>query len=288
MLDCATRKKQAIIAKKYGIEAFCFEHYWMRDISFLSKGLEKLLEDGEPDLPFALCWINDPLSVKRQELELETRPDNYYGTTLDWKIHYDYLSQFFKRPNYIKVDNCPLFYIKKIGHIADNNCAAMFDLWQEMARKDGFNGLNIVPLCVCHGDANQPIDCLDKLKVQCEAGCSSIAHIDELRCPCEQENLYAKIDQSKSEFCRYCYGIAYGFQDVVRAGDNSGRTLTNLSYKSFERFLQKTIQMSAQDSHRASNFILLNSWNDWCKQSMFEPNDHDGYELLKIIQKYFV
>lgn len=63
--------------------------------------------------------------------------------------------------------------------------------------------------------------------------------------------------------------------------------MIKLSYKAFEYFLQKTIVKCIHDEDRASNYIILNSWNNLLTQSMFKPNDHDGYELLKIIRKYF-
>ncbi len=45
------RIAQAEIAKEYGIEAFCYYHYWFAG----KRVIERPLESGESDFPFCLC-----------------------------------------------------------------------------------------------------------------------------------------------------------------------------------------------------------------------------------------
>lgn len=285
MLDYATRKKQAIMAKKYGISAFCYEHFWFNGQSIMSKGLEKIVEDGEPDLPFSLCWANDPSTNLSEVLNRQNRVSNVSDNPADWIEHYLYLSQFFKHPLYIKEDNCPILYIQKMVSLK------MLDMWQEMAKKDGFNGLKFIPFCVCNliNDTNIKKDNLDNQGTYISDN-SCIFHLNLLKNPIDQLSLYKKIldlEPLKPGCYHSCYGIFYDFHDICTSENNSERPLIKLSYKAFEYFLQNTIVKCIHDEQRANNYIILNSWNNWLKQSMFEPNDHDGYELLKIIRKYF-
>ena len=54
-----TRLAQAALARRYGISAFCYYHYWMGGRRLLERPFNEVLESGEPDFPFCLCWAND-------------------------------------------------------------------------------------------------------------------------------------------------------------------------------------------------------------------------------------
>ena len=52
------RHAQAELAKAYGIEGFCYYHYWFGGRRILERPVNEILSSGEPELPFCLCWAN--------------------------------------------------------------------------------------------------------------------------------------------------------------------------------------------------------------------------------------
>ncbi len=60
-MTCAyreTRAAQADLAREYGVEGFCYYHYWFAGRRILERPFEEVLHSGEPDFPFCLCWAN--------------------------------------------------------------------------------------------------------------------------------------------------------------------------------------------------------------------------------------
>ena len=53
-----TRIAQAEMARTYGIEAFCYYHYWFGGQRLLERPFNEVLASGQPDFPFCLCWAN--------------------------------------------------------------------------------------------------------------------------------------------------------------------------------------------------------------------------------------
>ena len=53
-----TRVAQAEMARAYGVEAFCYYHYWFGGRRILERPFEEVLKAREPDFPFCLCWAN--------------------------------------------------------------------------------------------------------------------------------------------------------------------------------------------------------------------------------------
>jgi hypothetical protein len=297
MLDYHVRKKQAQIAKDYGISAFCYYHYWFNDHKVMYKGIEKILEDGEPNIPFTLCWANEPWTRNWDGLPNDVLIPQDYGTKQDWVNHYNYLSQFFKHPNYIKEDDRPLLYVYRVGHIVQYDALGMFKIWKKLAKQDGFKGLKIIAILGGHeifennmirkiapyidGYAeHQPTYSMRNQGHKIEYIQGSQVHVDVL-------TTYKNILSNPKIGKNYTRGIFYSFDNSPRRINMLSMKYTNLSYKAFEDLLIGTIRNIQATPNKHNNFILLNSWNEWTEQAMVEPNNEDGYEILKIIQKIF-
>jgi lipopolysaccharide biosynthesis protein len=112
--------KQAELAKKYGIDGFCFYHYWFNGKKLLEKPLEQMLERGTPDFPFMLCWANENWTRTWDGMDKHILMKQEYGFEDD-EAHFDYLLPFFKDDRYIKIDGKPVFLVYRTELFPDIN-----------------------------------------------------------------------------------------------------------------------------------------------------------------------
>lgn len=62
-----TRREQAELARQYGIEGFCYWHYWFGNgRQLLQRPFQEVLASGEPDFPFA--WHGPTIAGKINSL----------------------------------------------------------------------------------------------------------------------------------------------------------------------------------------------------------------------------
>jgi hypothetical protein len=137
-----TRQAQADMAREYGIEAFCYWHYWFGGRRILERPFNEVLKSGEPDFPFCLGWANESWtgiwhgSPDRMLME-QTYPGEH-----DYIAHFEAVLPALKDPRYLRVEGKPLFYVYKPRMIPDVRRFA--ELWRGLAHRAGLPGLYLV------------------------------------------------------------------------------------------------------------------------------------------------
>ncbi len=140
------RKQQAELAKRAGVDAFCYWHYWFGNGKrLLEMPFNEVLKTNEPDLPFCLGWANeswkakvwDSASTKRDRLLIEQQ----YPGEKDHVDHFYSLLNAFKDIRYLRVFKKPVFVIYKPFLIPE--VESFIAKWNDLARlenlSDGFH-----------------------------------------------------------------------------------------------------------------------------------------------------
>lgn len=139
LLDDEVMQWQVELAKKYGIYGFCFYHYWFDGHMLLEKPVEQFLAHTELNLPFCICWANEHWTKAWVNSEQKILIAQRYGGPKEWEEHFNYLLPFFRDSRYICNNGKPLVVIYRAEIIECLN--EMLDYWQELAKKNGFPGL---------------------------------------------------------------------------------------------------------------------------------------------------
>lgn len=141
LLEDDVKKWQVELAIKYGINGFCFYHYWFKNgKKLLEKPVEQFLKNTELKINFCMSWANEPWSRRWDGSEHKIIMSQEYGMESEWEKHFYYLLPFFKDNRYIKFNDKPLLLIYRPDIIPCLN--EMLDFWQKLAFKNGLNGIS--------------------------------------------------------------------------------------------------------------------------------------------------
>ncbi|CAI5963934.1 unnamed protein product [Closterium sp. NIES-64] len=114
-LSRSHRRRTSALARAYGFHGLCYHHYWFGcRRTTLAEPLLRMLEDGEPNLPFCLIWANEPWTNRWDGAKAGGNGvllEQTYGDEECWKEHFDWLLKFFNHPNYIKVCCATPFWV---------------------------------------------------------------------------------------------------------------------------------------------------------------------------------
>ena len=142
-----SREAQAALAQKYGIEGFCYWHYWFGNGKrLLERPFNEVLKSGKPDFPFCLAWANhswmkklwDPNATFKDKLLME---QTYPGDD-DIKAHFYTVLPAFQDKRYITVNGCPLFLI--YAPLDYKEVSRFIEMWRSLALQNGLKGIYFV------------------------------------------------------------------------------------------------------------------------------------------------
>jgi len=291
-----TRIAQAQLADEYGIEAFCYYHYWFAGKRLLEKPFNEVLQSGEPNFPFCICWANHSWRGiwsmgDRNRILIE---QTYPGFD-DHQAHFDTLLPAFKDRRYIKVDGKPLFVIYHPMRIPGVN--EVTDFWRNIAVKSGLNGLHLVGITDKSNwipqqygfDASLAKDNLPEVR----DWVSKRTPVKWLVNKYKKRNGRPTIYSYKKVLLEWLQDgiiniadypcLVPNWDNTPRAGAD-GLVLNGSTPELFRIFLKKAIEV-LQNKPLERRIIFIKSWNEWAEGNHLEPDLKFGKGYLEVIRE---
>ena len=137
-----SRLAQAELARRYGIEGFCYYEYWFGGKRLLERPFEEILDSKQPDFPFCICWANETWTGIWHGAPNRVLIEQTYPGLDDHKAHFASWQRAFNDSRYIKVDGKPVLVIYRPEKLPDAKQVTQF--WRTLAQEGGFPGLYMI------------------------------------------------------------------------------------------------------------------------------------------------
>ena len=309
LMDSATQEKQSELALRFGIDAFCYYHYWFDGKLLLEKPMENMLRNPKIEISFCVSWANESWARtwdgKEKKILIQ---QNNNETISAWEKHYRYLAVFFKDKRYLKEDNKPILLIYK-PHLIEN-ISEMILFWNKLAKDDGYNGIywgvqhpsachnrNIIELfdfgvefeplytdyemegerAELHGvdrmiyGFKHPKWLMSKIKKRIY-GLPSIRDYDEV---------WNQILSRKPLNSKMCPGAFPAWDNTPRKGRN-GISFFKATPEKFKEYIYRQYKR-ATDVYK-SNYLFINAWNEWGEGAHLEPDEYNKFGYLEAVK----
>lgn len=288
--------KQMQMAKEYGVDGFCFYHYWFNGKKLLEKPVEKLLSMDNIILPFCFCWANEPWTRNWDGLTnaKEILMPQEYGQEEEWKEHFEYLNRFFSKEQYIKKDNKPVFIIYKASDIKERE--KMINYWNKLAKKEGYAGIYIINVHRANANREIPIvgDAVMDFEPFATLARAKMTGLQGMIKQYEGNNgkTYEVIDYEN--FCEYMVsryifkgmnhylGFFAGWDNTPRRRDNTEIIFENNTPEVFQKYFKMQYERSIE---ACNDFIFINAWNEWGEGTFLEPDERYRFGYLEAIKR---
>ena len=314
--DIETLKWQCRIAKEYGIYGFCMYHYWFNGHLLLEKPMEMLLAHPEIDIKYCISWANHDWTDawKASNRQPKVLIAHNFDDEKDWVDHFNYLLPFFKDPRYMTENNKPLMVIY-IPNII-RKLKKMLDVWSQMARDNGFDGLTFIYQSAASSFDNSWDHSLFDYGVEMNPGYVGLANRQK------NSSFFPKLMKYSHEIKRFLHirrsllpqkkitevskaDYDYTWQRILELRpisnapkmipcaftdwDNTPRHkergylfqgVTPAKFKSyFKQLIDNTKNFYDTD------MIFVFAWNEWAEGGYLEPDEKNGFAFLEAIKE---
>jgi hypothetical protein len=298
LLDPTVREAQADLATRYGIDAFCYYHYWFAGRRLLERPFDEVLASGRPDLPFLLCWANEPWTRRWDGGDGDILLDQRYSDEDDAR-HIEWLIEAFRDPRYVRVDGKPVFLVYRADHLPDP--VRTTRTWRARASSAGFPGLF---LCRVESfrERGDPTRLGFDAAVEFQPAAGDVPLFSTARLNPRRVLARAGVGTPEASYMAVDYGqlvrrlLSRPAPSFLRLPcvtpdwDNSPRRRHGaflLTGSSPERFGDWVGAVAARlrSSSAEPKLLFVNAWNEWAEGCHLEPCERWGYGYLEAFAK---
>lgn len=272
------REKQAALAAAYGIEAFCYWHYWFQGKRLLHRPVDEILATGQPRFPFCLAWSNETWSRRWLGEDQEVLIQQTYSPEDDL-AHARWLAGVFADERYLRVGGRPVFLIYRPGDLPDPRHTT--DTIRSECRKHGGpEPLLLGMLSHLHSDCRKlgfdgNVDFEPQLGILPDVQKEGLKVFDYVTA---RKAMQGRIRKFPFHPC-----IFVDWDNTPRRGQN-GIVFLNSSPQVFGDGLEELIQ-SVQDRPFDERLVFINAWNEWAEGNHLEPDQRHGRGYLEAVQR---
>ncbi|PBJ13871.1 glycoside hydrolase family 99-like domain-containing protein [Flavobacterium sp. ACN6] len=292
-----TREAQAEMAKEYGIEGFCYWHYWFgHGKRLIERPFNEVVNLGEPDFPFCLAWANETWKGFAHGMtNRNVLIEQLYPGIEDYEAHFYEVLPAFKDKRYLTVDRKPIFMIYKPLSHPDLN--QFINLWQKLALENGLAGIYFV----AHTSFVEEIPEILKYKIDAVNLNRIFSYVHSNRSfsrkvsdKMKKHILRMPLVYHYKKMTKYFLGkeelqenifptILPNWDHSPRSG-REGVVFHNSTPELFEKHVSDALKLVTAKSED-KKIIFLKSWNEWAEGNYMEPDLKYGMDYLKALQK---
>jgi lipopolysaccharide biosynthesis protein len=286
------REAQAQLARRCGLAAFCYYYYWFNGRRVLERPLDEVLESGEPDFPFLICWANEPWTRNWDGLNRDILLPQTYDPGWTRRFARD-IAPLLRDRRYFRLDGKPMLLIYRIGHIPEAS-AAVRELRLALS-EEGISEVHLSAAWIWFPEeADLPAD--PRL-----LGLDAYFEVPPHRLP--SQPLQPSPPGLSGEFAGQLYdynrtvtialdrldepiegrrhrGVTVAWDSTARKGLRAA-VLHGATPANFRRWLRGTVAHERrQDCERV---VFINAWNEWAEGTYLEPDGDFGCGWLEAV-----
>lgn len=287
------REAQADLAHQYGIEGFCYWHYWFKGQRLLNQPLDEMLHLGKPDFSFCLAWANEPWSRRWLGEERDILMVQEHSPEDD-RNHSYWLLTALSDSRYLQIHGRPLLLIYRPTFLPEPRQTT--DVIRETCINAGLPEPFLLGIDAhCPGTDCRSIGFDGTLKFEPQLGVLPEAFVDrpswrKFRYNLKQSIWSASLKTYDYEEARYLMNqnhltfpfypsIFVGWDNTPRRGANGVIVLNNhpeLFGKGLFQLVESSLEKPLED-----RLIFINAWNEWAEGNYLEPDQRFGHRYLK-------
>lgn len=277
------RQAQADLARHYGIHGFCYYYYWFAGRRVLERPLQEVLESGQPDFPFCICWANESWTRRWDGSEDEVLLRQEHTPDYDVKFIKEVIP-YLQDARYITIEGAPLLLVYRVGLMPDP--ARTAETWRATCAE---HGIPRIHLCSVESfGSREPrlygFDSAAEFPPHTAVSPPLNGEIADL--PADYTGkiydyrlvVQHELNKPYPPYRRFP-GVMVGWDNTPRRG-RAGHIFLNATPEYYELWLRRAVDTARGHLDPAERIVFINAWNEWAESAHLEPDQRYGRRYL--------
>ncbi|GAB3781028.1 glycoside hydrolase family 99-like domain-containing protein [Dyella agri] len=278
-------RRQMLLAREYGIGAFCSYFYWFAGQTLLEQPLRQWLEDPSLDLPLCLCWANENWS-RRWDGRADQVLIAQRHSPEDDLAFIAHVAPYLRDPRYLRVNGRPLLLVYRPGLLPTPSATTI--RWREWCAAHGIGEIHLAYV--------QSFDNVDPRDIGFDSAVAfppnntsqhPITAQQRLLNPefsgdvLDWRELAREVMARREPGYPLHPGVNPGWDNEPRRS-GAGRTYTHASPRGYQDWLRHAIASARQrEPETEAPLVFINAWNEWAEGAVLEPDARLGHAWLQ-------
>jgi lipopolysaccharide biosynthesis protein len=283
-----TRLHQAELAMRYGIEGFCYWHYWFAGRRILERPFTEVLDSRQPDFPFCLAWANQTWSGIWHGSPNRILIEQTYPGIDDYEKHFYALLPAFSDPRYMNVGGRKIFIVYNLRNFP--GLGDFIACWRKLASKNGLGGLYLVgvkdapwnkePQGFDAFTNNFTVQLLERRQNKIvRRGRDFLNRLKRRPSVYSYESFIDTIFPQETRKKNYLPCVIPNWDNTPRSGSR-GVVLHNATPELYQRHLREALDI-VDEKQADEKIVFVKSWNEWAEGNYLEPDQRWGHRYLE-------
>jgi GT2 family glycosyltransferase len=278
------REQQAALAREYGIYGFCYYYYWFNGKRLLERPLDDMLERGDPDFPFCVCWANENWTRRWDGREAEVLMAQSYNPESNLQFMRDLLP-LLRDPRYIRINGRPLVLIYRAELIPGLSEAIAG--WRQLTRDEGLGDLYLAAVESFSGVRDDLARDFDAL-VEFPPHARSVAVTQpppglgaDFSGQLFDYKASSQAFMQRSDVAPELFRTAMPSWDNTPRRQQAAHIYLGATPHLYEKWLSSLVRQTRASRMGDERIVFVNAWNEWAEGNHLEPDERHGRNWLE-------
>jgi lipopolysaccharide biosynthesis protein len=278
-------RQQAKLARRYGIEGFCFHYYWFNRRKLLETPLAVLQANPDVDISFCINWANESWTRRWDGSEAHVLMKQDYSAEADIAFAHE-LETIVRDPRYIRIDGRPLVMMYRSDVLPD--AAATVARWRQHFSWRGLPDPYVVMA--------QSFGNFDPRPYGMDAAAGFPPHVRKWNGQPLQKQQHLFDESYRGTIFNYeelaDKMLSHGptdfrlFPGVCPQWDNEARKpgqgtcYLGSTPEKYCNWLTRVCADTMATAPPEERLVFINAWNEWAEGAHLEPDRHFGHAYL--------
>lgn len=282
-------QQQVELARQHGIGAFCFYYYWFGGHQVLELPVQSYLRRPELDLPFCLCWANEPWTRRWDGREQDVLLKQEHSPADDLAFIAS-VRAYLQDPRYLRIDGRPILVIYRPELLPNPKATA--ERWRHYCHAAGIGDIHLA--CVESFERRDPSSLGFDSAIEFPPNLADAAPV-AADIPLANPGYEGEILDWRAmsvQFRLRTHPAYRLFRGVNPAWDNEarrpghGRSFVHAAPRRYEDWLREAIDDAISHSRTPSDrLVFVNAWNEWAEGAHLEPDARLGHAWLQATRR---